>query len=229
MDSEVRLKGEVLFQGDHQLQGLLEVPDTGDTEADVVRGGVVVAHPHPVYGGTMANPIVYHLAKACRARGLATLRFNFRGVGRSGGHYGGGIEHRDVRAASAFLRGRLPAGVPIALAGYSFGAWMSALAVNDGEAADALALVAFPVVWDEMRPEMFLGLGAYKEPVLAVSGSRDEIASPAEVEAFLRGLGIEPRMRVMNGEDHFFADGHDSLGEEVSGFLARAMGTGRLR
>jgi alpha/beta superfamily hydrolase len=223
------LKGEVLFQGDHQLQGLLELPESNATRDDVVRGGVVVAHPHPLYGGTMANPVVYHVARACRARGLATLRFNFRGVGGSGGHYGGGIEHRDVRAAAAFLRGRLPEGVPLALAGYSFGAWMSVLAVKDGEAADALALVAFPVVWEEMRPEMFQGLRAFKEPVLAVSGSRDEIAPPAEVEVFLRGLGLEPRMRVMNGEDHFFMDGHDSLGEEVSGFLARAMGAEQLR
>jgi uncharacterized protein len=216
------LKGEVLFQGDHQLEGVLELPESGGP-----RGGVVLSHPHPLYGGSMAQPVVYHVARACRREGLATLRFNFRGVGRSGGHYGGGIEHRDVRAAASFLRGRLDEGMPLALCGYSFGAWMSALAAIDGEAADALGFVAFPYVWEEMKPEMFQGLGAYKEPVLAVCGSRDEIAPPALVEGFLRSVGLEPKMRVFVGEDHFFAGSHEEVGEAVAGFLVRALGVGQ--
>jgi uncharacterized protein len=215
------MRGEVIFQGDHQLQGVLELPESGEAE-----GGVVVSHPHPLYGGTLAQPVVYHIAKACRARGLATLRFNFRGVGESGGRYGGGTEHRDVRAAAAYLRGRLPEGVPIALAGYSFGAWMSALAVVDGEAAAALALVAFPLQWGDMTPEMFQGLRSYREPVLALCGSRDEIAPPEGVEAFLRSIGLDPEMRVMYGEDHFFMDVHDALSSEIAGFLRGALGLG---
>jgi uncharacterized protein len=216
------VKGEVIFEGDHRLQGVLELPDAGEP-----RAGVVVSHPHPLYGGTLAQPVVYHVARACRALGFATLRFNFRGVGGSGGRYGDGLEHRDVRAAAAFLRGHLPQGVPLALAGYSFGAWMSALAVIDGEPAAALVFVAFPLKWGEMTPEMFAGLGAYKEPVLALCGSQDDIAPPAEVEAFLRGLRLDPTMKVMQGEDHFFMDSHDTLGEDVAGFLLGAFGLGR--
>ena len=74
-----------------------------------VAGGVVVAHPHPLHGGTMAQPVVYRIARACREQRLATLRFNFRGVGGSAGTFSGTEEYRDVEAAAAFLRGRLAA------------------------------------------------------------------------------------------------------------------------
>ncbi len=73
----------MLFSGDDRLEGILEWPGPeGDAR---VTAGVVVAHPHPLYGGTMAQPVVYRIAQACRQQGFASLRFNFRGVGREWG------------------------------------------------------------------------------------------------------------------------------------------------
>ncbi|HLA82429.1 MAG TPA: hypothetical protein VJP78_12555, partial [Thermoleophilia bacterium] len=94
--------GPVMFAGDSRLEGVLEWPGEGP-----IRGGVVVAHPHPLHGGTMSQPVVYRCAQASRDRGFATLRFNFRGVGGSEGAYSGRDEYRDVEAASAYLRSRM--------------------------------------------------------------------------------------------------------------------------
>ncbi len=99
-------RGHVYFSGDDRLEGILEWPAgvgesaaTGGEAGPRVAGGVVVAHPHPLYGGTMAQPVVYRVAQACRERGFASLRFNFRGVGQSEGRYSGSEEYRDVEAA----------------------------------------------------------------------------------------------------------------------------------
>ena len=103
----------------------------------------------------MSQPVVYRVAKTCREHGLATLRFNFRGVGKSGGQYSGSEEHLDVQAALAHLQERLgerpdgspfPAAplAPLGLAGYSFGSVMAARACAGPVPVDALALIAFP-------------------------------------------------------------------------------------
>ncbi len=98
------------------LEALLEEPDHREP-----RMAAVVCHPHPLYGGTMHNKVVYRLARGLRAPGIVVLRFNFRGVGASEGehaHLEGEIE--DARAALAWLRARYP-DLPYALAGFSFG------------------------------------------------------------------------------------------------------------
>src|SRR5436309_2782189 len=110
------------------------------------RLGVAVCHPHPLYGGDMDSPIVTVAVQACAEAGLATLRFNFRGVGGSAGAWGeGGGEQDDVRAALAHLRGQLPADGRVALAGYSFGASMAAAVASAGERLAALPLIAPPL------------------------------------------------------------------------------------
>lgn len=212
---------DVSFTGEAgRLEGLLEYP-----EGQPVVGGVVVAHPHPLYGGSMVQPVVHHVARACRRHGLVTLRFNFRGVGGSDGSYGGFDEYRDVQAAFAYLESRI-GGLTISLAGYSFGAAVSALAVIEGTPAKGLALVAFPVNWDEMMPSFFALLGTRTAPILAVCGELDDIAPPAEVEALLRGAGVHPRMVTVSGADHFFVGLADRVGDSVAAFLvegARAI------
>src|SRR5947199_422566 len=96
------------------LEGRLAVPAGA-------RAGVVICHPHPLYGGDMDNPVVVRVAEVCRELGLATLRFNFRGVGASTGRHGEGRDERhDVVGALAHLASVLPAGVPLVLAAYSF-------------------------------------------------------------------------------------------------------------
>lgn len=208
------MRTDVSFTGEAgRLEGLLEYPE--DRPA---VGGVVVAHPHPLYGGSMVQPVVHHVARACRRRGLITLRFNFRGVGGSEGGHSGIDEYRDVQAAFAYLETRLE-DLAISLAGYSFGAAASALAVIEGTPATGLALVAFPVNWDEMMPSFFALLGTRSVPILAVCGELDDIAPPAEVEGLLRGAGVQPRMVTVGGADHFFIGLADRVGESVAAFL----------
>src|SRR5437867_11523021 len=106
----------------------------------------VVCHPHPLFGGTMHNKVVYQAAKSLDARGIPVLRFNFRGAGLSAGvHDRGQGEKGDVRAALDFLAGEFP-GVPILVAGFSFGAW-----------------VGLRVGFEHLRVSDLLGLGFFSK------------------------------------------------------------------
>lgn len=235
---------QVLIISDGTLEGLLEWPEVkpGLTKADgrerdkrPPRGGLVVAHPHPLYGGTMAQPVVYRIAKACREGGWVTLRFNFRGVGRSSGAYSGVAEYRDVEAALRYLRTRLQEATavtgerrsgpvlpaPVAVAGYSFGSIMAAMAAGQEEVpVDALILVAFAVTWPELPGELFALLGRFRGPVLAVCGEKDELAPPEEVAQTLAGLGLEFRLEVIPGSGHLFEGKQNLVGESIARFLA---------
>ena len=229
--------GHVLFPGDHLLEGALEWPDQ-----EVPAGGVVVAHPHPLHGGTMAQPVVYRVAKACRDRGLASLRFNFRGVGQSRGSYSGVDEYRDVQAAGAFLRGRLagaagdavpgPETPPLGLAGYSFGSLMAANAVGAGDGVGdlpvkALALIAFLPDWPDAPPETYARLAGFTGPVLAVSAENDDLGYPEDVERMLRRLGLDFTMAVIEGAGHFLEGRHREVGDIVATFFAEKLALSR--
>jgi alpha/beta superfamily hydrolase len=232
-------RGHVLFSGDDRLEGILEWPEGADSpaeEADVgtalqAAAGVVVAHPHPLYGGTMAQPVVYRVAQASREQGFASLRFNFRGVGLSRGRYSGNDEYRDIEAAAAFLRGRLATAEagggrrpPLALAGYSFGSVMAAIAAGTGTVPiQALALIAFVVRWEELPAAALDSLGRFRGPVLAVCGESDDLASPASVERALAGLGLDFRLAVIAGAGHLFEHRQREVGEQVAGFFADAL------
>jgi hypothetical protein len=218
---------EVIFPADYPLEGIYEEP-----EERAAWGGVVVAHPHPLYGGTMQQPVVYRTAQSCRKLGLATLRFNFRGVGKSEGSYSGFEEYRDVEAAAAYLRGRLDAGDdgrsvsapvrPLALAGYSFGSIMTAMAAAASISVQALALIAFAVTWEDLAA-VLERLTAYRGPVFALCGSNDEIAPPGEVERVLSELRLDFSLSVVPGADHFFAGVQREVGERVATFLSDAL------
>jgi uncharacterized protein len=222
----------VLFSGDDRLEGILEWPGP-EGHARVTRG-VVVAHPHPLYGGTMAQPVVFRIAQACRRQGFASLRFNFRGVGRSGGRYSGSEEYRDVEAAVAFLRGRLAADhgivetggrrLRLALAGYSFGSVMVAMAATGPTPIQALALIAPVVNWDESPPGAWDGLAAFRGPVLAVCGEKDDLAPPDDVGRVLGALKIDHRVVVVEGAGHLFERRQKDVGELVAAFLAGKLG-----
>ena len=247
-------EGHVFFPGDDRLEGILEWPGTGVrpgsgerrepgkpepagfaagvTSVDLL-GGVVVAHPHPLHGGTMAQPVVYRVAQSCRQRGLATLRFNFRGVGASKGRFSGTEEYRDVEAAAAFLSDRLvapyagsaphPPAWPLALAGYSFGSAMAARAAAGIGAVRALALVGFVVNWDELPGDTLQRLAAFRGPVLAVCAENDDLGYPEEVEKVMRDLGLDFRISVIEGAGHFLEGIQRDVGERVAAFLSEAL------
>ena len=106
--------------------------------------GVVITHPHPLFGGSMDNNVVWTAERAFHSRGWATLCFNFRGVGRSGGAYGNGeAETADVAAALDFLKSRSPG--PHYLAGYSFGAYVAGRALLQGLVTEGALLIAPPI------------------------------------------------------------------------------------
>jgi hypothetical protein len=194
--------------GDLKLEGLLTLPER---EAP---GAAVVCHPHPMYGGSMHNNVVEAVLEALWRRQLATLRFNFRGVGDSEGEYDGGEgELDDVREAVAFLAGK--AGVKsVLLAGYSFGASVSLRAGLTDPAVDRLVLVALPVAG------MTGPSDSTSKPVLLVSGDRDSY-SPLEPLRTLAGkLGSRARLEILAGADHFFGGYEARLSALIGAALA---------
>jgi uncharacterized protein len=181
------------------------------------RLGVVVCHPHPLYGGDMDSPIVTVAVQACAGAGLATLRFNFRGVGDSAGAWDEGRgEQEDVRAALAYLRGHLPAGGRVALAGYSFGASMAAAVASGGERLAGLALIAPPLAMRPWQPPASLAVDG---PVLLVAGSADDYC-PASALAALGQALPKATATVIDGADHFFFTELARLAGTVEGWAA---------
>jgi uncharacterized protein len=174
------------------------------------RLGVALCHPHPLYGGDMDNPVVGAAARACAVAGLATLRFNFRGVGGSAGAWDEGRgEQDDVRAALACLHARTPR---VALAGYSFGAAMAAAVAAAGEPLAGLALLAPPLATRPWAPSESLAVAG---PVLLVAGSADDYCPVSALEDLGRSLPGSS-VSVIPGADHFFLRGMDRLAAVVA-------------
>ena len=181
--------------------------------------GVALSHPHPLYGGDMENPVVIRAAEVCQEAGLATLRFNFRGVGASTGeHDEGRGEEDDLRSALAELRAALPAGAGVAAAGYSFGATITAR-VAARTPLTGVALIAPPLA---VRGLEHLGdLAGYGGPLLVVAGTADTYCPP-EALARLGQTLPKATVRSVDGADHFFFGKLFPLGEIV-GAWARAI------
>ena len=182
-----------------------------------VRGGVVVCHPHPLYGGNMDSPVVDAAVRACAEAGLAALRFNFRGVGASGGSWDEGRgEQDDVRAALAHLAALLPAGAPLGLAGYSFGAMMAAAVAAAGRPLAGLALIAPPLGMRQIAP---LNALAVHGPILLLSGDADEYCPTAMLTALGRTLP-KATVTILDGVDHFFFAGLAGVASAVGAWAA---------
>jgi hypothetical protein len=178
----------------------------------VATRGVVVSHPHPLYGGDMDNPVVLEVVAACAAEGLATLRFNFRGAGRStGSHDGGRAEQEDLIAALDDLGARLGDRDTVAAAGYSFGAMVTAAVAATRSSLLGLALVAPPLARAGRRLH---GLAAMSMAVVVVAGDRDDYCSPEALAEVARDVPAAD-IRVIKGADHFFLDELEALGEAV--------------
>ncbi len=160
--------------------------------------GVVVTHPHPLYGGDMNNHVVDIVCRAYARQGFTSLRFNFRGTGRSQGRYDQGRgERNDVLAAVAFLKDS--GAEQVDLAGYSFGAWVNALAVAGGLQSGRLAMVSPPVAFID-----FAKIAALPNLQLVVTGSRDDVAPPGLIERHLQKWNPQVHLHIIEGADHFY-------------------------
>ena len=199
----------------------IRVPDGPALEARLAplanpKGGFVVCHPHPLYGGDLDNPVIIRAAEVAQAAGYATLRFNFRGAGTSEGvHDKGRGEQEDVRAAMAALATHLPAGSRVGVMGYSFGAAMAARATRPSVPEAPLGLIAPPLgMYD------FDFLQTSPGRLLLVAGTADAYCP---VEALHRLAAItSAEERIVEGADHFFFGKLYPLGEVIGAWLAGA-------
>jgi len=164
------------------------------------RAAAVVAHPHPLHGGTLHNPVVFHAERDLHRSGLTTLRFNFRGVGSSeGSHDEGRGEREDLAAVIDWLRG-VALGVPLLAVGYSFGSWCAVRqAVLDRDVAGVIA-IGLPV-----RIYPFDEVERLGRLLAVVQGSEDEFGSPDEVRELLKRADPPGSLEVIPGAAHLFA------------------------
>jgi alpha/beta superfamily hydrolase len=187
-----------------RIEALLEEPEGGS------RLAAVLCHPHPLYGGTMHNKVVYRMARGMRRAGTAVLRFNFRGVGRSeGAHANLTGEIEDARAALGWLRERYPE-LPYALAGFSFGARVvSRLACEMGGARFFLA-AGFAT---RLGPAAYLDRCA--TPKILIQSTHDEFAPRADLERMFAHMAGPKRLVWVEAADHFFAGALEEFEEQV--------------
>jgi alpha/beta superfamily hydrolase len=210
--------------GPHLLHGVLAYPETGRAS-----GAVVLAGPHPLLGGDLNNNVVRGLGDGLAERGLLTLRFDYRGVGRSQGpradvarhlaefwqtsHAPGEMDFwQDVQAAVDFVR-RVGTGLPLALAGYSFGCALLPRVRVPG-APTALALVAPTVAKHDYGP-----FNSVRSPLLVVTSEEDFAADAERLDRWFAALPM-PRRLVRERRDNHFFRGHEGwLAETVFRFL----------
>ncbi len=177
----------------------------------------LILHPHPLYGGTMTNKVVFALHRTFHRHGFATLRINFRGVGRSqGGHDDGEGETGDALAALDWLRAGHPASKRCWIAGFSFGAWIALRALMERPDIDRFVAVAPPVnLFD------FSFLAPCPAPGLILQGGRDDLVPEAMVARLAHTHGPAVSYHRLDGADHFFEHHMDELDRQVGGYLER--------
>lgn len=175
--------------------------------------GVVVSHPHPLYGGTMHNNVVKGIVRAYREKGYSTLRFNFRGVERSEGEHDNGVgEQEDVRSALKVL---IDLGIKsIDLAGYSFGAWVSAAGLKTFEQVDRFIMVSPPVGLVD-----FDALALNHKVRLVITGSLDDIAPVKVIEDKMPSWNPEAALKIIEGADHFYQGKVNDIETIIKEFL----------
>jgi len=199
--------------GDLLLEGVVSVP-----AGEGPFPAVVVCHPHPLYGGSMDNNVVYAICKGLAQVSIAWLRFNFRGVGGSQGVYADGVGERDdVAAATSYLSGMAGVDVErIGLCGYSFGAGVALEVAPQDERVKALALVS-PVV-SASNP-----IADYVKPKLILSGSADEFADAGSLQRLAGGLPEPNEFELVNGVDHFWWGYESKIADRVADFFDRFL------
>jgi alpha/beta superfamily hydrolase len=189
-----------------KLEAILKEP------AGATRGVALVCHPHPVGGGTMHNKVVFRAAAGLTDAGLVTLRFNFRGVGASGGAHDGAAEKQDVRDALDYLAENYPQ-QPITLAGFSFGTRMGSEVGMTDERVVRLISIGTPI--DKYND--FDYLERLRKPILFVHGDADEFGSVASLQALIDKVSknAETEFVIFENCGHFFDEHLAELRETV--------------
>jgi uncharacterized protein len=186
-----RLEG-LFWDASHVLSGLARPPIAA-----------VVCHPHPLFGGTMHNKVVYQVARTLDRLGVPSLRFNFRGVGLSAGtHDRGHGEQDDVRAVLNYMAGEFPE-IPMLIAGFSFGCWVGLRVGSEDSRVTELVGVGPPV-----GNSNFSYLAKTDKPRIFILGEKDQYGSPAQLEELISTFPAATQRAtqpiIVPGADHFF-------------------------
>jgi uncharacterized protein len=188
-----------------KLEALIEEPEDRDP-----NHAVLVCHPHPQYGGTMHNKVVYRIARGLRRAGAVVLRFNYRGVNLSAGTYDNGIgEVEDARAALELLRSRYP-GLPFSLAGFSFGSRIILKLGCETPGVSRLVAVGFPANSSDGQP-----LGQCPVPKIFIVSTHDQFCAVPAMEAYFAALPAPKELIWVEAQDHFFADALNEFEETI--------------
>jgi hypothetical protein len=207
------LTGNTFFQGPAgQIEAILKEP------AGPVKRAAIVCHPHPLFGGTMHNKVVYRIARAFQDAGFAVLRFNFRSAGRSEGEhdYGRG-EQDDLGAAMKFIEEKYP-DAEIWLAGFSFGSAVMLRAAACDDRVRAFVAVGVPV-----SKYKFSEIAQCNKPKLFAQGSLDEFGPTEDLQRLFAALDEPKQLRIVKGADHFFEGHLAELGAAVSDFISKTI------
>ncbi len=198
-----------------RLEALLWTPALS---ADRPRLAAVVCHPHPLYGGTMHNKVVFQVTRTLDRLGVPVLRFNFRGAGLSeGAHNHGRGEAGDARAALDFLAEQF-AELPLLVAGFSFGAWVGLrVGCADARVAELVGL-GLPANGSDLT-----FLQSCPKPKLFVQGDRDQFGSRERVESLVAGMAEAEKkhatVQFIPGADHFFSGRLDQVDAALAAWL----------
>jgi alpha/beta superfamily hydrolase len=182
----------------------------------------VVCHPHPVFGGTLHNKVVFHATKALNGFGFPVLRFNFRGAGLSQGeHDHGEGETDDVRAALDWMDHEFRR--PMIFAGFSFGAAVGSRVACPDTRVKALIGLGLPVSPIDDRSYDFDFLKTCAKPKLFVSGDRDQFGTPAQLKALIASVPEPKKLVLIAGADHFFEGRLRELRETIEHWVGDAV------
>ncbi|HTU32382.1 MAG TPA: alpha/beta family hydrolase [Candidatus Acidoferrum sp.] len=194
-----------------------------NTGAENATHAAVVCHPHPLFGGTLHNKVVFHTMKALNGFGFPVLRFNFRGTGLSEGEHDHGIgEVEDVRTALDWLDHAFH--LPLIFGGFSFGAAVGLRASCSDSRVEALIGVGVPVApvaadTEEPRTYTFDFLRECAKPKLFVSGARDQFGPRPKLEALVASVPEPKKLVIIEGADHFFEGRLRELREAVENWV----------
>ena len=206
----VDLSGNTFFEGPSgRIEAILKEP------AGAVTRAAIVCHPHPLFGGTMHNKVVFRIAKAFEQSGFAALRFNFRGTGRSEGrHDQGQGEQDDLRAAIRFIEAKY-SGAELWLAGFSFGSAVMLRVACEHERVRAIVAAGVPVSKYD-----FQHIVECAKPKLFVQGELDEFGPAKEIESLFARLAEPKRLKIIERADHFFEGRLEELSQAVKDFIS---------